>query len=202
MSGQIFLLHSSFLKVILLVLLIKIYKQGFFILDTHLKKELKMRRLLFPLLVSIIFSTSAFSSNKDLGWACNLDFNANVQGTQVIFGQFSINGMGDFTCISDEGNVEKIPVKISMKSVAGPFGLSLGRYSLNGKALDVAVAGVPSDIFGEYTVVYGGAAGGLGLGSFTAVNVDNDSISLNVALSLTEGLGLSLGFGSMKIEMI
>lgn len=159
-----------------------------------------MRRFLFPLLICIFFTGPAFANINSETAGCYVKFHAKAEGTQIIFGDFSLEGTGDVVCSNEEGEMSSMAITISMDSSAGPFGINLGKYSLDGIGSSVALANKPEDLLGEYHVAYGSATAGLGLGAFQATQVDEDSVVMNVSIALTQGLGVSLGYSMMTIS--
>jgi hypothetical protein len=161
-----------------------------------------MRKFLFPLFVAVLFTGSAFANVKSETAGCYVKFHAQAEGTQIIFGDFSIEGTGDVVCMNEMGETNSMAIHIKMDSSAGPFGINLGNYSFNGRGTTVAFVNNPEALLGDYHVLYGSATGGLGLGAFKAIQIDNDTVAMNVSLALTEGLGISLGYSSMTVSAL
>lgn len=161
-----------------------------------------MRRILFPLFVAVLFTSGAFASVKSETAGCYVKFQAQAEGTQIIFGDFSIEGTGDVICLNEMGETNSMAIHIKMDSSAGPFGMNLGKYSFDGRGTTVAFVTKPEALLGEYHVLYGSATGGLGLGVFKAIQIDNDTVAMNVSVALTRGLGISLGYSSMTVSAL
>ncbi len=159
-----------------------------------------MRTFLFPLMVSLLFVSSALANIKIETAGCYVKFRAQAEGRQIFFGDYSIEGTGEVFCMNEMGESSSMAIRIKMDSSAGPFGINLGNYTFYGRGTSVAIARKPEDLLGEYQVLYGSATGGLGLGVFKAIQVDNDSLVMNVSVALTQGFGVSLGYSHMTVS--
>lgn len=157
-----------------------------------------MKKVLL-VVVAVVFSGSVAIADVP-AWLCALNFTGKSKSVQIIIGKSEFNGKGTIRCVSSDNERTEIPVTISMNSHFAPR-IGIGKMELYGEALQVALSGAPQSMLGQYLLLEGRGAIGVGAGVIAATKVDDESLQLNLSLQLVSGGGIELGFRKMKIEL-
>ncbi len=156
-----------------------------------------MKKVLLAL--AVVLSGSVAMADVP-AWLCAVNFTGTSKSVQIIVGKSEFNGTGTVRCVSAGNERVELPVKITMHSHFAPR-IGLGKMELYGEALQVVVAGNPQSLLGDYLVLEGRGAIGLGAGVIAATKLDDKSLTLSLSLQLVTGGGIELGFRKMKIEL-
>lgn len=136
-----------------------------------------------------------------LSWTCGLAFTGASGGIKIILGKFKTVATGTLSCVDLEGNHFTRGVLVTMGSYfLGPV-VGIGYFKFAGVSSHISLFNCPPDVmFGDYLVVHGQGAFGVGGGAFTAVRIHPPEIAVNVSVKLEYGIGFQGGVEGMTIS--
>jgi len=111
-----------------------------------------------------------------------------------------LKGPGQLSCIDADGNVENIPVQVTLGAKPVSLSVGIGALRLVGIASGVGISGEPQDLLGSYLVGSIRGAIGAGAGADIALRATDRALTLNAAIQAVAGLGANIGFDVMTIE--
>ncbi|MBK7962043.1 MAG: hypothetical protein IPK04_13085 [Bdellovibrionales bacterium] len=150
------------------------------------------------LATALMMSLPAFSMER---WNCNLTWQAQGGGLQIIVGMFKLKGTGTAVCSNATGEIRELPFNVTMGGQPLSPSVSIGVMKVNAGATIYGVEGQPESLFGKYATLGGQLAliGGVGAGVATEFLDDRDH-KLSVNMELVRGLGASVGVRVLKLE--
>lgn len=170
-----------------------------------------LNRIAF-LLVSLLIATSTFAEvsarenaveRAPEKWSCEIEFQAEGGGIQVIIGIFKMSGQGDAVCTSTTGEVRELPLAVSLGGKPLSPSLSLGALRIVAHGHIADIEGKPESIYTKYLAVGGQVSLIGGAGSDFGVDfADNNQRKLGTHLELVQGLGISVGLRVLKLQPI
>ena len=161
-----------------------------------------MKKLLIGLLMAVSFNSFATTfAEKSPFWTCEMTFKAKARGLQVIIGDFTINGDGKLRCSNLVGDLETIPIKITIGGSKLAMRIGFGKYAIYGASTNITLFNSePEDILGNYKMATLSGSLGAGAGTFVGTHVELPSFSLNLSMQVTKGIGFNVGLDNMSIE--
>jgi hypothetical protein len=174
-----------------------------FIVLTNLllrRKKMKNLNVLFAALALVFSAQTAQAQVEAPVWNCSLTFDVAGGGLRLLVGQFKLEGPGEIVCADIAGNVENLPVYVTIGAAPVSFSFGIGYMQVAGLATGVGIAGQPTDLLGTYVV--GSVRGALvvGAGADMALHASERSLTLNAAVQVVAGAGLNIGFDQLTIE--
>lgn len=152
---------------------------------------------------ALLFSAQfAQADIKEPVWSCNLTFDVKGGGLKLLVGYFRLKGYGEITCADVQGNVERIPVAVTLGAKPVSLSVGVGSLRLVGIATGIGIATQPQDLLGSYLVGSIRGAIGVGAGADMALHASDNSLTINAAVQAVAGLGANLGFDVMTIEAL
>jgi hypothetical protein len=154
--------------------------------------------------IATLFASSAARADQVTAplFQCALTFEAEGGGVQIIAGFFKLSGEGKIRCLDIAGNIEEIPVKVTLKTKPLALNVGIGAFEMAGIATGVGVATGPEALLGKYIVADAQAAIGVGVGANLSVRGGSEALTMNLGVNVTKGLGLQVGVTQMKIEAL
>jgi hypothetical protein len=166
----------------------------------------KAQRVMASLCVAL---SSTFASNaiateagkveSKVLFNCNLNFTATGRSAYIVVGGTNIQGTGMMTCYDFLKNViEDIPIKVTIR---GPgVGLGVTGLNISGGQRGLGINESPDSLLGDYLVLRGNAAVGVGGAASTGIRIGKGSIQLTAQVEATSGLGAGLDLLTFSIE--
>lgn len=135
-------------------------------------------------------------------WNCTLNFDVQGGGFKFIVGDFKLQGPGQINCMDVQGNMENIPVHVTLGGTPISLSAGIGTLRLSGIAAGIGVAGEPSDLLGSYVIA--GIRGSLfaGAGADLALHAQYGSVTFNASVQAVSGFGLNMGIDYLVINPI
>lgn len=133
-------------------------------------------------------------------WNCSIAFSVKGGGVKVLIGAFTLRGPGEITCVDVAGNVEEIPVLVTMGGRPVSLTFGIGKMKLAGLAAGIGFAGQPSDLLGEYVVGSVRGAFFVGAGADVALHGAHNALTLNASIQGVAGFGANVGFDNLTVE--
>jgi hypothetical protein len=137
------------------------------------------------------------------GWLCNLRYQAQAQGFQIVVGQFEMKGKGTLNCVSATTDAKKsIPVIIRAKARPLSPKIAIGKYMLYGTSANIALlTHEPEDLLGTYYVAQaqGSVIGGLGV--IVGTHVNHSDMTLHLSVNAVKGFGFNVGGSRFILEL-
>lgn len=162
-----------------------------------------MKKLLTALTMLLALASTARAEDRQPAWLCNLSFDAEAAGLQVIIGYFEMKGQGTLSCVRPDGETRTIPVKVDFDTPPIFLKVAVGVMKVHGEALQISLlAKHPEDLLGTYVVGGPKVSLGAGIGFFAGTHANIPSLSINVGLELVAGLGLSIGIDTMTLSAL
>lgn len=135
-------------------------------------------------------------------WNCTLNFDVQGGGIKLIVGHFKLQGPGQINCMDVQGNVDQIPVHVTVGGAPVSLSAGIGTLRLSGIAAGIGLAGQPEDLLGSYIIA--GIRGSIfaGAGADLALHAQYGSVTFNASVQAVSGLGLNMGIDYLLIEPI
>lgn len=152
--------------------------------------------------MALVFSANFAQAEKVEAplWTCSVAFDVKGGGVKLLVGDFTLRGPGQISCIDVTGNVQEIPVTVTMGGKPFSLTLAIGKMHLVGLATGVGIAGQPADLLGEYLVGSIRGAFFVGAGADVALHGARNALTLNAAIQGIKGAGVNVGFDNLTIE--
>lgn len=135
-------------------------------------------------------------------WNCTLNFDVQGGGLKFIVGHFKLQGYGQINCMDIQGNMDMIPVHVTLGGTPVSLSAGIGTLRLSGIAAGIGVAGQPDDLLGSYIIA--GIRGSIfaGAGADLALHAQYGSVTFNASVQALSGLGFNMGVDYLLIEPI
>jgi hypothetical protein len=148
---------------------------------------------------SQVLATEAGKVESKVLFNCNLNFTATGRSAYIVVGGTNIQGSGMMTCYDFLKNViEDIPIKVTIR---GPgVGLGVTGLNISGGQRGLGISESPDSLLGDYLVLRGNAAVGVGGAASTGIRIGKGSIQLTAQVEATSGLGAGLDLLTFSIE--
>lgn len=148
---------------------------------------------------------SAFAMPAPL-WTCQLNFDAQGGGVQLIVGSYELRGGGELRCNDVYGNTQILPVGVRIGGSPIALRAAVGQFCVSGVASGVGYATDPSALLGKYQTVGAAAAIGIaGLGADAGTHFKADcgdcraAATFNFSVQKTCGWGARAGYSTVEI---
>ncbi len=130
---------------------------------------------------------------------CNVGFTATGRSAYLVLGNTNIEGSGMMTCYDFLKNViEDIPIKVTIR---GPgVGLGVTGLNISGGQRGIGISESPDSLLGDYLVLRGNAAVGVGGAASTGFRIAKGSVQLTAQVEATSGLGAGIDLLTFTIE--
>jgi hypothetical protein len=144
-------------------------------------------------------ATEAGKVESKVLFNCNLSFTATGRSAYIVIGGTNIQGTGMMTCYDFLKNViEDIPIKVTIR---GPgVGIGITGLNISGGQRGLGINESPDSLLGDYLVLRGNAAVGVGGAASTGIRIGKGSIQLTAQVEATSGLGAGLDLLTFSIE--
>lgn len=133
---------------------------------------------------------------------CGLSFTAKGGGAQVLIGKFKLSGQGMLACQDLNGDVEKIPVKVTFGGHLFALKAAVGYFNIAGVATGIGYTKSPNEILGHYVVASAEGAVIAGAGARVGFRAAHGNATINAMIQAENGIGFDVGLGTMRIERL
>lgn len=163
---------------------------------------MKKLSAIIALLSVMAFTQMAQAEVQAPVWNCTLNFDVQGGGIKFLVGHFKLQGPGQINCMDIRGNVENIPVHVTLGGTPISLSAGIGKLRLSGIAAGIGLAGVPEDLLGSYVIA--GIRGSIfaGAGADLALHADYGSVTFNASVQAVSGLGLNMGIDYLLIDPV
>lgn len=130
---------------------------------------------------------------------CNVSFHATGRSAYFLLGYTNIDGSGMMSCYDFAENVvEEIPLKVKVR---GPgAGLGITGLNISGGQAGIGLNSSPDALLGEYLVVRGNAAVGVGGAASSGIRIAKGAFYLTVQIEANSGLGAGVDLLSFELK--